>query len=60
MRILEVNAYYAYGSTGNIVKDLCEEGEKHGHEMYAIYWLLNKQELNSKNIIYCGQQHQNN
>lgn len=54
MRILEINAYYNYGSTGHIVKDLCDEGAKHGHEMFAIYWLLHNSAVDSESVIYCG------
>lgn len=54
MKILELNAYYNYGSTGHIVRDLCAEGQKLGHDMYAIYWLLCDEKLNSDKIIFCG------
>ena len=54
MKILEINAYYNYGSTGHIVKDLCEEGIKRNHEMHAIYWLMqNKKE--DPHVIFCGE-----
>lgn len=55
MKILELNAYYNYGSTGCIVKDLCEEGEKIGHDMYAIYWLLYDEQFNSDKVFFCGE-----
>ena len=55
MKILEINAYYNFGSTGHIVKDLCEEGSQKGHEMYAIYWLLHDPQNNSGRIIFCGE-----
>ncbi|QFJ56084.1 glycosyltransferase [Pseudobutyrivibrio xylanivorans] len=55
MKILEINAYYDFGSTGHIVKDLCIEGLKRNYEMYAIYWLCRKKECTSANVIYCGE-----
>lgn len=55
MKILELNAYYNYGSTGHIVRDLCKEGRKLGHDMYAIYWLFCDEKLNSDKIIFCGE-----
>ena len=51
MKILEINAYYNYGSTGHIVKDLCIEGRKNGHDMYAIYWLLYDESIHSEKVI---------
>ena len=47
MKVLELNAYYNYGSTGRIVKELCTEGQKNGYNMYAIYWLLCDEHFNS-------------
>lgn len=55
MKILEVNAYYNYGSTGRIVKDLCDEGTVYGYEMYAIHWLSGDKKNESDRIIYCGE-----
>lgn len=56
MKILEINAYYNFGSTGHIVKDLCEEGGKKGHEMYAIYWLLHDKKNDLDRVIFCGEE----
>ena len=55
MRILELNAYYDYGSTGRIVRDLCQEGTRRGHDMYAVYWLLQKPEADSDHVRFCGE-----
>lgn len=55
MKILEINAYYNFGSTGNIVKSLCEAGNQNGYEMYAIYWLSRTKENESDRIIFCGE-----
>lgn len=55
MKVLELNAYYNYGSTGRIVKDLCTEGQKRGYDMYAIYWLLCDKYVNSDKVFFCGE-----
>ncbi len=56
MRILELNTYYGYGSTGKIVEDLCRYGLQMNHEMYAVYWL----KKNKSSAIYCGNMHGKN
>ncbi len=54
MKVLLVNAYYAHGSTGNIVQDLYFEGIKNGLDMYAIYWLLENKNDDLNHVFFCG------
>lgn len=54
MKILEINAYYHNGSTGHIVEQLCDYGNKNGYEMYAVYW-LNKNKAVPSNIYFLGE-----
>ena len=56
MKVLLINTYYAYGSTGNIVQDLYLEGTKNGLEMYAIYWLLKNKNDDLDHVFYCGEE----
>lgn len=37
MRILVINVVYGYGSTGIIVKNLCEYYKRRGNEVYVLY-----------------------
>ena len=53
IKILQVNAYYGLGSTGNIVRDIEKEGNAQGLEMYSIYWLQN-QNITNQNVYYLG------
>lgn len=52
-KILQINAYYGSGSTGNIVRDVEAEGNKQGLKMYAIYW-LNPNKSDSESVFYLG------
>lgn len=51
-KVLQINAYYGSGSTGNIVKNIENAGKKNGYEMYAIYWLLPNRE--DTHVIFLG------
>lgn len=55
IKILQINAYYETGSTGNIVKLLEKAGIDNGYEMYSIYWLLRKNS-SSQNVYYLGKE----
>lgn len=47
-KILQLNAYYKRGSTGNIVESIENEGKKQGFDMYVIYWLQKNEKDTSK------------
>ena len=50
MRILQINAYYGYGSTGSIVKNIEKRGQEEGMEMYSVYWLNRDTALENRNV----------
>lgn len=50
-KILQINAYYKKGSTGNIVESIENEGIKQGFEMYVIYW-LQQNEKDTSNVFF--------
>lgn len=52
MKILQINAYYGDGSTGNIVKDLYLYQKSNGIDSYVIYGKNYKK--TEKNIMFCG------
>lgn len=56
MRILQINAYYGYGSTGSIVKNIEKRGQEEGMEMYSVYWLNRDTALENRNVYYCGRE----
>ena len=55
MKIVQVNAYYGNGSTGNIVKQILETSNKKNIDCYAVYWLGKNKDEYSKKILYCGE-----
>lgn len=52
-KILQINAYYGFGSTGNILTSIENEGIKAGFDMYSIYWLC-QNDNDRKNVYYLG------
>lgn len=52
-KVLQINAYYKRGSTGNIVECIENEGKKQGLDMYAIYW-LQQNEKDASNVFFVG------
>lgn len=55
MKIIELNAYYKYGSTGDIVHTLYNAGKQQGYEMFVIYWLGDIVEEDNESVFYCGE-----
>ena len=56
IKILQINAYYEVGSTGNIVKEIEEAGNTQGFEMHTIY-CLNPKDVASNKVYYLGKKH---
>lgn len=54
MKILQVNAYYGYGSTGRMVQEIEKKGTESQLEMYSVYWLLRNKKIENEKVIYCG------
>ena len=54
IKVLQINSYYGVGSTGNIVRSIEKKGTECGYDMYAIYWLARRPELENSHVIYCG------
>lgn len=52
-KVLQINAYYKRGSTGNIVECIENEGKKQGLDMYAIYW-LQQNKKDASNVFFVG------
>lgn len=55
MKIIELNAYYKYGSTGDIVHTLYNAGKQQGYEMYVIYWLGDIVKEDNESVFYFGE-----
>lgn len=56
MKVVQINAYFNYGSTGNIANKLIKKGREENIDSYSIYWLMKDEKIEDKNIIYCGEE----
>lgn len=54
MKIVQINAVYGVGSTGNIVKDIHEMLIEHGHDSYVFWGILCKNANNDELFYQIG------
>lgn len=60
MKILQINAYYGTGSTGNLVRDIGEEIRTKGSDVYFVYWLKRNKSIEDSNTFYLGEENEPN